>query len=42
MVGVEECVSDDGPGLIPWKILIVDEDAHQFGDGKGGVSLCSE
>lgn len=39
MVGVEEDVGDDRPGLLPVEVLLVKEDAHQLGDGKGRVGL---
>jgi hypothetical protein len=39
VVGVEEDVGDDGPGLIPSEVFVVDKDAHQLGDGKGRVIL---
>lgn len=39
VVGIEERVGDDLPGRIPRKILIVNENPHQFRDGKRGVGL---
>lgn len=42
MVRVEERVGDDAPGFVPGKILVVDEDAHQLGDGEGGMGLINK
>lgn len=39
MVGVEERIGDNRPGCIPLDVLLVDEDTHQFGDGKCWVRL---
>lgn len=39
MVREEERVGDDIPGLVPGDVLLVDEDAHQFGDGERRVGL---
>jgi hypothetical protein len=39
VVSVEEDIGDDRPGLVPGEVLIIDQDTHQLGDGKGRVSL---
>ena len=39
MVGEEERVGDDVPGDIPRKVFLVEEDAHQLGDGECRVGL---
>ncbi len=41
VVRVEERVSRDLPSLVPWDILLVNEDAHEFGDRKCRVRLRS-
>lgn len=39
VVGEEECVDDDLPGIVPWNLLLVDENAHEFRNGEGRVSI---
>jgi len=39
MVGVEERAGDDLPRGAPLKIFIIDENPHEFRDGKGWVCL---
>ena len=39
MVGVVEGVRGDVPGLVPAEAVLVDEQAHQFGDADGGVGV---
>ena len=42
VVGVEERVSGNLPCLVPWNVLLVDEDTHKFRDCKRRVRLSSE
>ncbi len=39
VVGVSEGLGADVPGLIPAQLLQVHEDAHEFGDRHGRVSI---
>ena len=39
VVGVEEDVGDDRPGLLQAQIFFIKENAHELGDGESGVSL---
>ena len=39
MVREEEGVGDDVPGGVPVEVFLVEEDAHELGDGEGGVGL---
>ena len=39
VVRVAEGPRDDLPGLLPRQILLVDQHAHQLGDGHGGVRV---
>jgi hypothetical protein len=39
MIGVAECLSDDGPGLIVWKALNVQQDSQKLDGGDGGMSV---
>ena len=39
MVGKEECAGDNSPGGIPWDILFIDKNTHEFRDGKRRVGV---
>lgn len=39
MVGEEERVGDDLPGVVPWNLLLVDEDTHEFWNSKSRVGI---
>ena len=39
VVGVAEGRGDDGPGVFPGEIMLVEEDADELGDGDGGVRV---
>ena len=39
VVGEEECAGDDIPGVIPWHILFIDENTHEFWNGKRRVCV---
>ena len=39
VVGVAEGAGDDGPGVVPLEALVVEEDAHELGDGEGGMGV---
>lgn len=39
MIREEECVGHNVPGLVPRNVFLVDEDAHQFRDGKCWMCL---
>lgn len=39
VVGVEEDVGGDRPGLIPGEVFLIEKNAHQLGNSEGGVGL---
>ena len=39
VVGEEERVGNDLPGVVPRNLLLVDENTHQFWDGESGVCI---
>ena len=39
MVGVGHRFADDRPGFVPAETVLVDEEAHQFGDRTARVSI---
>ena len=39
VVGVAEGAHDDAPGVVPLEVFLVEEDAHEFGDGEGGMGV---
>ena len=39
VAGVGEALAGDSPGLVPVELLLVDEDAHQLGDGDHRVGV---
>lgn len=41
VVSVEEGVSDQVPGSLPRELFLIDEDAHELGNGEGWVGLVS-
>ena len=39
VIGVGERVRGDAPGGVPIHLVLVDEEAHHFGDGDGGMGV---
>jgi len=39
MVGEEECVGDDFPGIVPRNLLLIDENAHEFWNGESRMGV---
>ena len=39
MVGEEECVGDDIPGLVPWNLFLVDKNTHEFRNSESRVGI---
>ena len=39
MIGVPECFLGDVPGLLPGEALFISQQAHEFRDADGGMSV---
>ncbi len=39
VVGIGEGAVGNGPGLLPTQLFLIQQDAHQFGDGDGGMGV---
>lgn len=39
VVGEEECVSDDVPGIVPRDLLLINKNTHEFRNCESGVGI---